>query len=249
VNIAAIILGILPSFAWLLFYLREDRHPEPKRLILLTFLWGGVFAFFALYAQLFLNCFYHDSAIGGIGGLRFNCDYRTATGNDLFGEGFPNALIFILVFALIEEIVKFSAAYLTVHKNPAFDEPVDAMIYAVTAALGFAAIENLGLVGFGALSGDTALSDAVYHISLRFVGATLLHAITSGVVGYYWAKSIRKFGSMRPVAWGLLLATLLHTLFNYLIIYYAPTVSTIILLFIVGLVVLHDFEELRVEAV
>jgi len=249
VNIAAIILGILPSFAWLVFYLREDMHPEPKRLIFLTFLWGGVFAFFALYAQLFISCFYHDASSSGIGGLRFNCDYRTTNNNDLFGEVFPNAVLFILIFALIEELVKFAAAYLTVHKNPAFDEPVDAMIYAVTAALGFAAIENLGLVGFGVLSGTGAFPEAIYHISLRFVGATLLHAITSGVMGYYWARSIRQFGATRPIIWGLTFATILHALFNYLIIYLAPTASIVILLFIAGLVVLHDFEELRKETV
>ena len=248
-NIFAIILGILPSLAWLAFYLREDAHPEPKRLILLTFLWGAAFAFFALYAQLFVNCFYHNGISPGFRGLSFDCEYRGSEGLDLFSEGFPNALLFIIVFALIEELVKFGAAYLTVRNNPAFDEPVDAMVYAVTAALGFAAVENLGLVGFGVISTDGAFSEAVYHISLRFVGATLLHAIASGILGYYWAKSIRAFGSLRPIYFGIIAATFIHVLFNYLIITVSPVVSTIFLLLVTGLVVLVDFEKLRTETV
>lgn len=248
-NIFAIFLGVLPSLAWLVFYLREDAHPEPKRLIFLTFLWGAAFAFFALYAQLFVNCFYHDGVSPGFRGLSFDCDYRMNGGLDLFGEGFPNAFLFIIVFALIEELVKFAAAYLTVHNNPAFDEPVDAMVYAVTAALGFAAVENLGLVGFGAIASESELSEAIYHISLRFVGATLLHAIASGILGYYWAKSIRQFGSLRPIVYGIAAATLIHVVFNYLIITLSPVLSTVLLLFFTGLVVLVDFEKLRTEAV
>ena len=37
-----IIISLLPSFTWLIFYLREDyRHPEPKRLLALAFLMGA----------------------------------------------------------------------------------------------------------------------------------------------------------------------------------------------------------------
>src|SRR3989344_1952848 len=35
---ALVLLGLLPSFAWLAFYLQEDLHPEPRRLIFFTFL-------------------------------------------------------------------------------------------------------------------------------------------------------------------------------------------------------------------
>ena len=50
-TVIAIILGLLPGFAWLVFYLTDDPHPEPKRLILFTFLAGIAFGFFAVVAE------------------------------------------------------------------------------------------------------------------------------------------------------------------------------------------------------
>ena len=38
------LLGILPGLVWILFYLQEDPHPEPKHLILLSFVVGGLMA-------------------------------------------------------------------------------------------------------------------------------------------------------------------------------------------------------------
>jgi len=35
-----IFFGILPSFIWLIFYLRRDVHPEPKSMILKIFFYG-----------------------------------------------------------------------------------------------------------------------------------------------------------------------------------------------------------------
>lgn len=168
-NILTPILALLPGFAWLLFYLQEDLHPEPKKLIGLTFIAGMASAFFALAIELIFN----------LALLRF-------------GVGYLN-FYSLLVLAFIEEGTKFSAAYLTIHKSKAFDEPVDAMIYVVAAALGFATLENIGVLT-GGLENQTAIvSMAFATASLRFVGATLLHSLTSGIVGFSWAMGIRKF--------------------------------------------------------
>ena len=32
-----VIFGVLPSLAWLSYYLRKDVHPEPKRMVLAIF--------------------------------------------------------------------------------------------------------------------------------------------------------------------------------------------------------------------
>ncbi len=37
-----IILGLLPSFIWLLFYLRKDHHPEPNSMVIRIFLYGMI---------------------------------------------------------------------------------------------------------------------------------------------------------------------------------------------------------------
>ena len=224
-----IVLGLLPSFAWLFFYLKEDLHPEPKKLIALTFFAGIVFGFFALLVETGLDCGYAKSQ-------NLDCFVKR-------DSAFTSIPLLVIDFALIEELAKFGAAYFTVRKKSAFDEPVDAMIYTTVAALGFAALENLGAISQASKS---FLEGNIFAVtSLRFIGATLLHALTSALAGYFWAKSIREFGAKRFIFLGLVLATLLHTVFNYLIIIFGNPIYVIIFLAIVGFFTLNDFEKLK----
>ncbi|MBI4094436.1 MAG: PrsW family intramembrane metalloprotease, partial [Candidatus Liptonbacteria bacterium] len=174
-SILIVFLALVPSFAWLFFYLQEDLHPEPKKLLALTFVVGAAFSVPALYLQIASNCV-----------LLLDCE---AARQDFAAFSVP----FIFLFAFIEEAAKFAAAYFTVRRSPAFNEPVDAMIYMVVASLGFAAAENLGIFNFGRAPG-VPFADAFEITTLRFIGATLLHALASAIVGYYWAVSIRDFG-------------------------------------------------------
>ncbi|MEK7076654.1 MAG: PrsW family glutamic-type intramembrane protease [Patescibacteria group bacterium] len=215
-----ILFSLLPGFAWLFFYLKEDLHPEPKKLIISTFLMGMAFSFFALALQIIIRPF-------------------------LGGWGFAEYAFFSLfILAITEELMKFSAAYFNVHADPAFDEPVDAMIYMVIASLGFATVENIAAV-HGNQSPGALLSDVLQITSLRFVGATLLHTLTSALVGYFWAVSIREFGQKRFIVYGLVLASALHAAFNYLILSYGNIAYSLLLLGIVGFFVLGDFERLK----
>ena len=220
-GIITIVLALLPGFAWLLFYLEEDMHPEPKKLIIYTFIVGMASAFFALAAEIFLKSFFRNAGVAEL------------------------ALFPLLIFALVEEAIKFGAAYLAVHKNPAFDEPVDAMIYCVVAALGFATIENIGALTTGSSAQTALLSQVFATTSIRFVGATLLHSLASAIVGYYWAVGIRDMRVKKYVLWGLLIATILHTVFNYLIITYGNVAYVAVFLVITGFFVLNDFEKLK----
>lgn len=214
-----IILSLLPGFVWLLFYLQEDLHPEPKRLLFKTFVIGGLFAFFALFLELLLNSLFANYGIAAYAPLA------------------------LLAFSLIEESIKFFGTYLSVHNEPAFDEPVDAMIYMVVGSLGFATVENLGAV-FNTQTG-LLFNIAFETATLRFVGATLLHSLAGGIVGYYWAKSIREFKSDHYIFKGLVFATILHGIFNYLIINYGDIIYSVVFVTIVGFFVLNDFEKLK----
>jgi len=219
-DIAVFVLSLLPGVAWLFFYLQEDLHPEPRSLLSLVFFAGMVSALAALFLQTAAN-----GSLDGLGVAVFS----------------PVSLI---VLALIEEFCKFAAAWLVIRKNPEFDEPVDAMIYMIVAALGFATLENVGaLLGKAPHLADFGF--AVQTTSLRFVGATLLHTLTSGLVGYYWATDIRRFYSSRFIAMGLLLATILHAAFNYLIISYGELSYALLFVVVVGFFILSDFEKLR----
>jgi RsiW-degrading membrane proteinase PrsW (M82 family) len=218
----AVLFGILPGFAWLIFYLGEDPHPEPKRLIALTFFAGIAFGFFTIVIEQLFN-----GELAKIGVVELS-------------------IISLLGLALIEEFMKFAAAYFAVGKSPEMDEPIDRMIYMVVAALGFATLENIGAVTSIPL--HTAFVGAFFEtVSLRFVGATLLHSLTSGVVGYHWAKGVAQKKVVRNLLIGLAFATVLHAFFNYLILNYGNIIYTIVFLLIVGFFVLNDFEKLRMK--
>jgi protease PrsW len=227
-----VLLALLPGFAWVVFYLQESPRPEPKGLIAATFVTGGASAFVALTVQLLLE--------------RSGVILNPASG----GAGAP-AIFFLaslFVLAFIEEAFKFLAAWLNVHKDPAFTKPVDAMIYVAIAALGFATIENIGV----SLphEGRAPLLGIVYEtLVIRFVGATLLHSLASGLVGYYWALMIRDFGDWRMLAFGIVLASVLHAIFNYLIIIFGSLAYTLVFVLLIGLFVLHDFEKLKVKTI
>lgn len=160
-------------------------------------------------------------------------------------------LITVLIFALVEELVKFGAAYASIHADPAFDEPIDAMIYMIIAALGFATIENIGAVQRDlSLAGNTMAFQVVAEtLALRFVGATLLHTLSSGLVGYYWAIHIRNFGKGSALLFGLASASLLHAFFNYLILTYGNLIYAVAFVVVLGFYVLGDFEKLRLKSI
>ena len=209
-----IILGLLPSFAWLIFYLKEDPHQEPKKLILETFLAGGLITFLVLGPQTIVSNFINSAGIVQYGFLAF------------------------ILLASVEEFCKFLAAKTVVsdHKKD-FDEPVDAMVYLIVAALGFAAVENMAAV-------FNAKEVALETTTLRFIGATLLHTISSGLLGYYWARSIIEKKRWLLFA-GIIAATLLHTVFNYLILRFEPATIPTAFLIISALFILYDFEKLK----
>lgn len=223
-----ILLGILPGLVWLIFYVVQDPIPEPKRAIFKTVVFGAAFAFFTLAAQLLLR-----------GAL------------DIWGAT-QTTFVSLFVFALIEEVFKFAACYTAIANDPAFDEPVDAMVYMVAASVGFATVEN-----FGVLSGQHGAGPFFQSIfatsAIRFIGATLLHTLASALVGFYWGLGIQK-GKPRPYSlWGLGVATCLHAFFNFLIITYGDEHGSIVfpVLFVIiaGFFILHDFEQLAEDKV
>lgn len=224
-----IIVGFLPGMAWLLFYLKEDPHPEPKYLIFITFISGVIAALLSFFIQFFLNYFFN----------KFDLSMDQITNLSIIG--------IFSIFAFVEEITKFFTTFLTVHKNKNFDEPVDAMIYMIVNSLGFATLENIGvLTNSEIIQGSNLIM--LQTVSLRFVGATLLHTLTSGTIGYFWAMSIRDFGDKKPLILGLFLGTVLHTLFNFFIMYESHFIIFLIL-FIAGLIILTDFEKIKYKKI
>lgn len=225
-NASYLLFAFLPPILWLLFYLREDRHPEPKRLILLAFIGGMGSAVLAIILEL---------AILGRAGL-----------TSLSQNTLQNVFFLFLVIGTIEEYVKYIAVKFLILKRADFDEPVDAMIYMMTAAMGFAALEN-ALFLFPILHQDVFAGLGVG--ANRFLGANLLHALSSGIVGFFLARAWFLPARHHFVALGILVASVLHALFNTLILIRdgigQGTLYVILLLAIMAIVVFIDFERLK----
>lgn len=222
--IVAIILGSLPGAVWLWFYLKEDDYSKSKKLLILTFLSGGLFVVLAVFAEYFTGVYFGKIHIENLSPLGF------------------------LAFALIEEVSKFLAAYVVVHKSPKFREPIEAMVYMIVAALGFATVENIVSIAnltFSSSSQSIFLSGAVQLAALRLIGATLLHTLTSGLVGYWWAMSIRRFFDIRYLVLGLIIAAFAHTAFNLLVLIFGEVSYALLFLVVMGFFILGDFEKLK----
>lgn len=189
-----LILATLPSLIWLLFYLRKDKHPEPNNMVIKIFIFGVVSALAAVILEkLFVNALKIISL-----------------------QNLP--VLVISGMALIEEWCKYLTVRLGVLKNPNFDEPIDAMIYMIIAGLGFAAAENAFLVNT-LYSLNASFENTIGLILGRFVSAVLLHALCSGIVGFFLAYSLllKKERKMFVFS-GILLASGLHGIYNYIII-------------------------------
>jgi len=183
--------GVLPAIIWLWFWRKEDRlHPEPRRLILLTFIAGGLGVALAIPLQ--------------------------QLARDLLG-GIINPQV-IVAWAAAEESLKYLIALAVVLWRKAVDEPIDMLVYMVTIALGFSAVENT-LFLLTPIATDGLVS-AVVTGNFRFFGATLLHLLSSSVVGIALALSFYKAQTIRITyaAFGVILAIILHAAFNLFIL-------------------------------
>lgn len=121
----------------------------------------------------------------------------------------------MLSWIIIEEILKYSAALIVVLWSKAVDEPIDAIIYMIAIALGFSALENALFIFSPLASGNVVESILTGHF--RFIGATLLHILSSGTVGAMMAFAFYK-GTYARVIYatiGLCIAIALHALFNF----------------------------------
>ncbi len=223
------IFAILPSLVWLFYYLQKDDHPEPKEIILCVFLTGAVFAIIGLLFQ--------RSAISLL---------------DPIKENLPSFIFFSLFFyrfiivAFSEELLKYFAFFFAAKDHREVDEPIDYIIYMITAALGFAALENFLLL----FSLNPEVPQIMKISVLRFVSATLLHAVASGIIGCFLVYSLY-FNKKYLLFLGLIVGTALHGIYNLLaermVDFYSAIIlfSTLLLLFSILLFFIKKIKRMK----
>lgn len=187
-----LVLAIAPGVFWLWYFYRKDKlEPEPLHLIRNVFLVG---------------------ALGVIPAFALELPFGTI---EKLVPGLRPYLGMVIAAPLVEETIKFLVVRWMIYKNPEFDEPMDGVVYAAAAALGFASAENLGYVVGQIQHGAGAVATVgVVRAFLSVPG----HALFSSMWGY--ALGVAKFADparrKKLIIRGLLLAMVLHGTFNFL---------------------------------
>lgn len=185
----ALLSGVLPALLWLWFWRKEDNlHPEPKSLIIKTFIVGASMVIVAIILE------------------KFATEIITDESNRY------------IIWATIEELTKFIAVAIVALYSKDMDEPIDAMIYCITVALGFAALENTLFILSPLHNGEIA--KGIITGNMRFMGATLVHVVSSAFIGFMIGLSFyrNKFIKVIAVIFGIFIAIVLHSAFNLSII-------------------------------
>ena len=168
----------------------DDDMPEPKMLVAETFIFGGIIALVAVAFEALV--------------IKIQlAKYGTSSG--------------IIIFAFIEEFLKFFIVYKVALKTKFNNERMDPVLYMIIGGLGFAAVENIFY-----------LIDYIHNLqyiksmidgSYRFIGSTLVHTISSAFIGLGCAAMYFKRKSIKTITTiiGLIIATTMHSIFNFLV--------------------------------
>jgi len=170
-------LAVAPTFFLLWHFHHADKYKsEPVSLLIITFAIGGVLALVASLVEPNLP--------------------KNAGRAGTF-------LYFLLGVGLIEEFAKFLAVRVWAYRSKHFNETMDGVIFGITAALGFATVENIFYVF------DYGGTVAIFRAFVSVPG----HAFYGAIMGFYLGQA--KFQHKWWLALvGLALATLLHGIFD-----------------------------------
>ncbi len=212
--IYSLIAGAVPAFVWLVFWLREDAvHPEPRGLIAATFIGGVIAVVVAIFAENSIHDIVTDQMPRFISWL-------------------SNENLRYTLWAATEEIVKIVAVAIIALNSSYNDEPVDAMVYCITVALGFAAIENTMFILDPLSHGDMLLT--IKTGGMRFIGATLVHTVCSALIGFSLGLCFYRRAISKVIAFviAMIAAIFLHTIFNVSIVASSGSVNGALQIFV-----------------
>jgi RsiW-degrading membrane proteinase PrsW (M82 family) len=209
-GLAAVLLPMIPGVIWLWIFYRTDWYePEPKRLVLATFGLGVVSI---------LPAFAGERAAALVYPFLEHIEQASQSHNV---AAWPMFVGCFLVIGPCEEVAKFLAVRLFVYRHEEFNEPLDGIIYAAAAALGFASLENVLYVF------DWHTHQVHWGtLGVRSLLALPGHVIFSTTWGY--ALGRKRFDARYRVWPMVLLAAWLHGLYDFLLMY-PPTRALIVL--------------------
>jgi len=157
-----LLVTILPSILIILFFVNSDKFKEPKSEIIKVFIFGILITIPAYILNTFLGDFWYNN---------------TKVSQNLISS--------FLTAAPVEEGLKLSILYYFVYKMKDFNEPLDGIVYGVTASLGFATLENIYYVY---LLADHFQTTSMALAVARSFSAVPAHAVFGIFMGYFFMK-------------------------------------------------------------
>jgi len=181
------LLAVAPAAFWLWYFYSKDRfEPEPLSWILLVYIFGIVVTIPVAFIEGVLSLVLSEF------------------------------LLVVMVAPIVEEFGKYLVVRKTVWESVEFDEPIDGIVYAAAAGLGFATLENVIYV-FSAF--ETSMVLALQTVLVRALLSVPGHVLFSAMWGYSLGKArfIPEEQRRGVIATGLILAMAFHSLFNLLL--------------------------------
>lgn len=187
-------------FVWFIYFTSKDRHPEPFVWLSIAFILGIIAGFFSYFTQ------------------------------NLFSRLEISEKLFYFLSAFSEEFYKFLFVFLIIFPKKVFDEPIDGMIYMITAAFGFSFLENIFYLGYILFYSFYLqnLDDPFLILIVsffRFLGANLLHILSSALIGYGYSMTLR-LRRVFPFLVSFISAWMLHFIFNFIIIFTSTNIES-----------------------
>ena len=150
------LITILPTIALLVFFIFSDKFIEPKKTVFQTFILGMF-----IIAPLEISYTFIDLVLG---------------------EDFVFHPFFRAFFkaSFLEEFFKFCVLFYFCSTFTHFNEPMDGIVYGITASLGFAFYENITYVYFA-----ETLIDSLEIAWARAFTAVPSHAFDGVIMGFF----------------------------------------------------------------
>ena len=217
ITVGAVALG---TGLWLWVLRRYDRiEPEGLRFLVRVAIFGGLAS---VVVAALLN-----EASSNLLGVRADLFENTQA------VGVGRLLVFCLLVGISEEVTKAVAAVYATRRFGDLNEPVDAMIYAMTVGLGFAAFEN---ALYATRFGNEVLL-------VRFLWPVPAHMAYAALWGHGLAMARFVFperNRARVMAPTVAAAALIHALTNFLLFLQHSVATMLSLAILLGLVYLAD---------
>lgn len=214
----AIAGGLLPAILWLWFWLKEEDSDSPEPI-------GLIILSFLAGSLMVLIAIWME---------KFSLNFITENTTQ------------IIAWATIEEMLKFLGVAIIVFGSNIIDEPIDYPVFFITCALGFAALENV--LYLLKLFDGTGTIVGILTGNLRFLGSTLLHAISSGMIGCALGLSfyLNKYRGIYLII-GIIFAISLHSIFNFFIMKGSGEnfISVFGFLWVIAIINILIFEKLK----